>query len=154
MDYIDQSLSDGERVVAKFHLHWGAWLPVGWWVLLPLLVAPMGLTHSVGVFLALLVGFSAPAVWAHPEGAIGTLHSCSTPSYNNSRERWCWRGMRWGVHRFMQWWMWQWRGAAAPGGGENQLIGGRRHFSTDDACGRYPRPFTPIPAGRCALSWK
>lgn len=64
MDYIDQSLSDGERVVAKFHLHWGAWLPVGWWVLLPLLVAPMGLTHSVGVFLALLVGFSAPAGWA------------------------------------------------------------------------------------------
>lgn len=63
MSYIDESLSTDESVIGRFPLHWGAWLPVGAWLLLPLLLAPAGLAHSFGLSVLLLVGFSFPAAW-------------------------------------------------------------------------------------------
>ena len=48
MSYIDESLSDGERVEARFKLHWFSWMPmVGWIVLAPI---TLGITLLVAIY--------------------------------------------------------------------------------------------------------
>jgi len=48
MSYIDESLSDGERVEARFRLHWFSWMPmVGWIVLAPI---TLGITLLVAIY--------------------------------------------------------------------------------------------------------
>jgi uncharacterized membrane protein YdbT with pleckstrin-like domain len=48
MSYIDESLSDGERVEARFKLHWFSWMPmVGWIVLAPI---TLGITLPVAIY--------------------------------------------------------------------------------------------------------
>lgn len=45
MTYIDESLSAGERVEARFALHWCAWIPMGLWLVLGLV--SFGLTWLI-----------------------------------------------------------------------------------------------------------
>ncbi|MDX5363499.1 MAG: PH domain-containing protein [Pseudazoarcus pumilus] len=48
MSYIDESLSDGERVEARFKLHWFSWMPmVGWILLAPI---TLGITLLVAIY--------------------------------------------------------------------------------------------------------
>lgn len=48
MSYIDESLSDGERVEARFTLHWVSWLPMAGWILLG--IVTFGLTWLVAIY--------------------------------------------------------------------------------------------------------
>lgn len=48
MSYIEESLSDGERVEARFKLHWFSWMPmVGWILLAPI---TLGITLLVAIY--------------------------------------------------------------------------------------------------------
>lgn len=48
MSYIDESLSDGERVEGRFKLHWFSWLPMVGWLLLGLVT--FGITWLVAIY--------------------------------------------------------------------------------------------------------
>jgi uncharacterized membrane protein YdbT with pleckstrin-like domain len=48
MAYIDESLSEGEKVEALFPLHWIAWLPFAGWLLLGLVT--FGITWLVAIY--------------------------------------------------------------------------------------------------------
>lgn len=48
MSYIEESLSDGERVEGLFKLHWFSWMPMVGWILLGLVT--FGLTWLVAIY--------------------------------------------------------------------------------------------------------
>lgn len=48
MSYIEESLSDGERVEGLFKLHWFSWMPMVGWILLG--VVTFGLTWLVAIY--------------------------------------------------------------------------------------------------------
>lgn len=48
MSYINESLSDGERVEGLFKLHWFSWMPFAGWLLLG--VVTFGLTWLVAIY--------------------------------------------------------------------------------------------------------
>src|SRR5690554_6904122 len=48
MSYIEESLSDDERIEARFRLHWFSWLPMVGWILLA--VVTFGLTLLVAIY--------------------------------------------------------------------------------------------------------
>lgn len=48
MSYIDESLSDGERVESRFRLHWFSWMPMVGWLLLG--VVTFGITWLVAIY--------------------------------------------------------------------------------------------------------
>lgn len=48
MSYIDESLSDGERVEGRFRLHWFSWLPMIGWILLG--IVTFGITWLVAIY--------------------------------------------------------------------------------------------------------
>jgi uncharacterized membrane protein YdbT with pleckstrin-like domain len=48
MSYIEDSLSDGEKVEGLFSLHWFAWVPMGVWIVLG--VVTFGITWLVAIY--------------------------------------------------------------------------------------------------------
>ena len=48
MSYIEDSLSDGEKVEGLFKLHWFAWMPMVGWILLG--IPTLGLTWIVAIY--------------------------------------------------------------------------------------------------------
>lgn len=60
MSYIDESLSDGERVESLFRLHWFSWMPLVGWLLLGLVT--FGLTWLVALYEFLRLRFMEQGV--------------------------------------------------------------------------------------------
>lgn len=60
MSYIDESLSDGERVEGRFKLHWFSWLPMVGWILLGLVT--FGITWLVAIYEYLRLKFMEQGV--------------------------------------------------------------------------------------------
>jgi uncharacterized membrane protein YdbT with pleckstrin-like domain len=48
MSYIEDSLSEGERIEGLFSLHWFAWVPMALWIILG--VVTFGLTWLVAIY--------------------------------------------------------------------------------------------------------
>jgi uncharacterized membrane protein YdbT with pleckstrin-like domain len=48
MSYIEDSLSEGERIEGLFSLHWFAWVPIALWIILG--VVTFGLTWLVAIY--------------------------------------------------------------------------------------------------------
>ena len=48
MSYIEESLSEGEKVEALFKLHWFAWVPMWIWIILG--IPTLGLTWLIAIY--------------------------------------------------------------------------------------------------------
>ena len=48
MSYIQESLSEGEKVEALFKLHWFAWVPMWMWIILG--IPTLGLTWLIAIY--------------------------------------------------------------------------------------------------------
>ncbi len=60
MSYIDDSLSDGEKIAGRFKLHWFAWVPMWFWIALGF--PTLGLTWLVALYEFLRLRFTEQGV--------------------------------------------------------------------------------------------